>query len=169
MIDHPVGWQYLELTYDTHDRTRLHLDGVATTDGRAVDEVVAQLGLDGWEMVASTAAARVDQVLWFKRPAEAGPVVMGPIAADPDIPSGISQPDPADRRVVLVSVGNSRFDPALRARLIRTLQDLTGHSGWRVTRIVDKAPRVVTDGVTLAEAERISETLAALGATVEID
>ena len=47
-------------------------------------------------------------------------------------------------------------------------QTLTGESGWRATRIVDKAPRVVVDGVTAEEADRVRRALEDLGAIVEV-
>ena len=147
-----VGWRYLELVYDRDDPARLRLDGVVMSGGRALGDVVAELGQDGWEMVGSAPGPGTDQVLWFKRPAERS-----------------GSPTPATLHdVTLVSAGNSWFDPTARARLISALQDLTGQSGWRVGRMVDKAPRVVAERVTQEEADRIRETLEGLGATVEI-
>ena len=98
-------------------------------------------------------------MLWFKqalKPDEAGGLPASPTTA-------------TLHDVTLVSAGNSWFDPTARARLISALQELTGESGWRAGRMVDKAPRVVAERVTRDEADRIRGTLEALGATVEID
>ena len=153
------GWRYLELVYDRDQPAQLRIDGVVLSDGRSAPEVVSQLGRDGWEMVGSTAGAGTDQVLWFKqalKPDEAGVLPASPTTA-------------TLHDVTLVSAGNSWFDPTARARLIGALQELTGESGWRAGRMVDKAPRVVAGRVTREEADRIRGTLEALGATVEID
>ena len=154
-----AGWRYLELVYDRDEPSRPRIDGVDLSDGRSAPEVVSQLGRDGWEMVGSTAGAGTDQVLWFKQalePDEAGGPTVFPTTA-------------TLHDVILVSAGNSWFDPTARARLIGALQELTGESGWRAGRMVDKAPRVVAERVTREEADRIRATLEALGAVVEID
>ena len=72
------------------------------------------------------------------------------------------------RRVTLVGLGRSRSDPHQRRLVVDAVAALTGESGWRATRIVDKAPRVVVDRVTRQEAERIRVALEALGAIVEV-
>jgi ribosomal protein L7/L12 len=154
-----LGWRYLELVYDRDHAANLRIDGVAVSDGRAHGEVVAELGRQGWEMVGSMPGAGADQVLWFKRP-------IGRFAAAED--HGAIDLE-ALHDVTLVSAGNSWFDPTARARLIAALQELTGQSGWRVGRMVDKAPRIVAAGVSRAEAERISQALEDLGATITID
>jgi hypothetical protein len=113
-----------------------------------VGEVVRGLGLEGWEMVGSSAGVESRQVLWFRR-------AMDDVAG-PDV------------RVTLLGMGRQRSDPHQRRLLIDAVAALTGESGWRATRIVDKAPRVVVDKVTPEEAERIRLALEALGAIVEV-
>lgn len=154
MTHRPAAWRYLELTYDHRDRDRVRLDGVLTTDGAAVGEVVTRLGLDGWEMVGSAAGDEALHVLWFKQAIEDAALV--------------AEPGPASARVTLVGLGRGRSDPHVRRQLIDAVAELTGESGWRATRIVDKAPRVVVERVTADEADRIRQRLEALGATVEI-
>jgi ribosomal protein L7/L12 len=149
------GWQYLEIDYDTQDRTQVRIDGVATTDGRPVGAVIAELGAAGWEMVSSAAGVAGVQVLWFRRPAA---------TAAPDPHAG----DASRHTVVLLRIGDARYDPERHALLVATIAELTGESGWRATRIVDKAPRVVAADVSADEAERIRLALERLGATVEL-
>ena len=171
MTDRPAGWRYLELTYDPRDRVRVRLDGVARDDDAPLGEVVRRLGIDGWEMVGSAAADDTRQVLWFRRPIDATVP-----AQDVPTPAALRRrrrPQPpgsgeARARVTLVGLGRGRSDPHQRRLVIDAVAALTGESGWRATRIVDKAPRVVVDGVTPDEAERIRQTLEALGATVEV-
>ena len=179
MTDGAAGWRYLELTYDPRDRTRVRLDGIPLTDGAAVGEVVRRLGMDGWEMVGSAAGDDSQQVLWFRQQLDDTLMAALPV---PDAPKleGSARPVPAGPvsaevgaaaagvRVTLVGMGRSRSDPHRRRLLIDAVAELSGESGWRATRIVDKAPRVVVAGVTLEEAERIRRVLEALGATVEI-
>jgi len=178
-MDGAAGWRYLELTYDPRDRTRVRLDGIPLTDGAAVGEVVRRLGMDGWEMVGSAAGDDSQQVLWFRQQLDDTLMAALPV---PDAPKleGSARPVPAGPvsaevgsaaagvRVTLVGMGRSRSDPHRRRLLIDAVAELSGESGWRATRIVDKAPRVVVAGVTLEEAERIRHVLEALGATVEI-
>jgi len=166
VTDGAAGWRYLELTYDPRDRTRVRLDGIPLTDGAAVGEVVRRLGADGWEMVGSAAGDDSQQVLWFRQQLGDTLVAALPVPDAPTLePEGSAG---AGVRVTLVGMGRRRSDPHQRRLLIDAVASLTGESGWRATRIVDKAPRVVVAGVTLEEAERIRRVLEALGATVEI-
>ena len=178
MTDGAAGWRYLELTYDPRDRTRVRLDGIPLTDGAAVGEVVRRLGVDGWEMVGSAADDDSQQVLWFRQQLGDTLVAALPVPDAPTLEPGAPVPAgpvsaevgsaEAGVRVTLVGMGRRRSDPHQRRLLIDAVASLTGESGWRATRIVDKAPRVVVAGVTLEEAERIRRVLEALGATVEI-
>jgi len=164
-VDRPAGWHYLELTYDPRDRTRVRLDGIPTDDGAPLGEVVGRLGADGWEMVGSAAGDETQHVLWFRRPLAASPQpFMQPVASESDV-AGIGAPT---ARVTLIGMGRHRSDPHQRRLLIDAVAALTGESGWRATRIVDKAPRVVVEGVTPEEADRVRRELEALGATVEV-
>ena len=70
--------------------------------------------------------------------------------------------------MTLVGLGRIRSDPHQRRLIVDAVASLTGESGWRATRIVDKAPRVVVDGVTAEEADRVRLVLEGLGAIVEV-
>jgi len=167
MTQRPTGWRYLELSYDAADRSDIRLDGIPTTDGASITSLMARLGHDGWELVESgpgkdpAPGTGIRQVLWFKQPYGIG--------RQPDASAAVA-PEPAATwsTVVLVAIGPSRIDPHRRAQLISAITELTGHSGWRAARVVDKAPRVVADGLSPAEADRIRGALEALGATVEV-
>ncbi|MCY7418570.1 MAG: ribosomal protein L7/L12 [Chloroflexi bacterium] len=161
MTQRPTGWRYLELSYDAADRSDIRLDGIPTTDGATLGSLMARLGHDGWELIESAPGTGIRQVLWFKQPNGVGgqpgaPEVVAPVA------------DATRSRVVLVAIGPNRIDPYRRAQLISAITQLTGQSGWRAARIVDKAPRVVADDLSPAEADRIGAALEALGATVEV-
>jgi large subunit ribosomal protein L7/L12 len=163
----PVAWEYLELSYDTADRARVSLDGAQLSDGRPAAEVIGDLGTAGWEMVSSAGGQGTSQVLWFRRPVRAVGAV-GAVAAPPWVVAGTSEPLPSTCAVVLVKIGDARYDPDRHARLVAAISAITGQSGWRATRIVDKAPRVVASDVSPEEALRIKAALDELGATVQI-
>ena len=168
----PGGWRYLELAYDTHDRAQAVVDGVPVTDGRSTMEVVADLGAAGWEMVGSDTGAGSSHVLWFRKPLDAAtastnPTETGVPAAEPAAALANAAGAPT-RTVVLIKPGNARFDRDLHARLVAAVAALTGLSGWRSTRIVDKAPRTVAERVPVDAAERMRTVLEELGATVEV-
>lgn len=170
----PPSWQYLELTHDMADPTRVVVDGVPLDDGRTVSQVVAGLGAEGWEMVNAATGGHDRQVLWFKRlapPATIVPHVATPVHEGANAPQGgpvVPSATTGGRMVILTAIGNARFDRDLHERLVASVSQLGGHSGWRATRIVDKAPRTVVEDVPADEAERIAAVLQALGATVEI-
>jgi hypothetical protein len=148
------------------------VDGVPMTDGSPVGEVVRRLGLEGWEMVGSAAGVDAHQVLWFRQALDDLPESTEPVAEPlPEaVRSSSDAPEPAavGMRVTLVGMGSNRSDPHRRRLLIDAVASLTGESGWRATRIVDKAPRVVVERVTPEEADRIRRALEDLGAIVEI-
>ncbi len=156
------GWRYLEIAYDTRDRTQVRIDGAPTTDGRPASAVIAELGAAGWEMVGSDPAAGSIHVLWFRRAVGVADVVGEAVVPAPEAPLAPTQ------TVVLQRIGDARYDPERHARLVRAISELTGESGWRATRMVDKAPRVVAADVSVEEAERIRVALERLGATVEL-
>ncbi len=161
MTQRPTGWRYLELSYDAADRSAIRLDGVPTTDGATIGTLMARLGHDGWELIESAPGTGIRQVLWFKQP--------DGTAGQPDAPEADAPaPDVTPSTVVLVAIGPSRIDPHRRAQLISAITELTGQSGWRAARVVDKAPRVVADDLSPVEADRIRAALEALGATVEV-
>lgn len=155
MTQRPTGWRYLELSYAAPDRSDIRLDGVPTTDGASVATLMARLGEEGWELVESGSGADARQVMWFKRPI-------------PLMESAPADAPPALFRVVLVNIGPSRIDPHRRSQLISVISELTGQSGWRAARVVDKVPRTVIEGVSAAEADRIRAALEAIGGTVEV-
>lgn len=161
-MERPAGWQHLELAYDPRDRTQVWLDGALVDDGAPVAEVVGRLGADGWEMVGSAAGDATQHVLWFRRPIDQP-------TPSADAPSADASRGAPPARVTLIGMGRNRSDPHQRRLLIDAVAALTGESGWRATRIVDKAPRVVVDGVTPQEAERVRQALVDLGAIVEVD
>jgi ribosomal protein L7/L12 len=160
--ERPPGWRYLEVAYDTLDRSQVLVDGVPMTDGRAAGEVIASMGAAGWEMVGSAADVGTVHVVWFRRPVATASAATG-------VPHASVMPDPTPltRTVVLQRIGDARYDPERHAQLVATISELTGESGWRATRIVDKAPRVVAADVSVEEADRIGVALERLGATVE--
>ncbi len=161
MTQRPTGWRYLELSYDAADRSDIRLDGIPTTDGATIGTLMTRLGHDGWELVVSAPGPGIRQVLWFKQPHG--------IRAQRYAPESVAPvPDAVRSRVVLVTIGPSRIDPHRRAQLISAITELTGQSGWRAARVVDKAPRVVAADLSPAEADRIRAALEALGATVEV-
>jgi len=64
--------------------------------------------------------------------------------------------------VILASAGSSKIP------VIKAIREITGLGLKEAKALVDGAPKAVKEGVTKDEAEKIKETLAGAGATVEL-
>lgn len=97
---------------------------------------------------------------------EFGVSAAAPVAAVAAAPADGGGEDAAEEKssfdVILASAGSSKIP------VIKAIREITGLGLKEAKALVDEAPKPVKEGVNKDEAEKIKETLAGAGATVEL-
>ena len=76
---------------------------------------------------------------------------------------------PAAQEKTLFNLKLEKFDPAAKPKVIKEVKAMLGLSLVDSKKFVESAPKVMKEGVPKEEAEKIVETLKALGATVVME
>ncbi|EMD63531.1 hypothetical protein GGP41_005815 [Bipolaris sorokiniana] len=97
----------------------------------------------------------------------AGPGSAGPAAAA--APAEEEEAAPAAQEKTLFNLKLEKFDPAAKPKVIKEVKAMLGLSLVDSKKFVESAPKVMKEGVPKEEAEKIVETLKALGATVVLE
>lgn len=96
----------------------------------------------------------------------AGPGGAGPAAA---APAEEEEAAPAAAEKTLFTLKLDRFDAGAKPKVIKEIKALLGLSLVDSKKFVESAPKVMKEGVPKEDAEKIVETLKALGATVVME
>ncbi|EOA83507.1 54S ribosomal protein L12 [Exserohilum turcicum] len=96
-----------------------------------------------------------------------GPGGAGPAAAAAPVEE--EEAAPAAQEKTLFNVKLEKFDPAAKPKVIKEVKAMLGLSLVDSKKFVESAPKVMKEGVPKEEAEKIVETLKALGATVVLE
>ena len=76
---------------------------------------------------------------------------------------------PAVQEKTLFTLKLDKFDPAAKPKVIKEIKSMLGLSLVDSKKFVESAPKMMKEGVPKEEAEKIVETLKALGATVVME
>jgi large subunit ribosomal protein L7/L12 len=96
----------------------------------------------------------------------AGPAAGGPAAA---APVEEDEPAPAAQEKTLFNLKLQSFEPTSKPKVIKEIKSMLGLSLVDSKKFVESAPKMMKEGVPKEEAEKILETLKALGAVVVME
>jgi large subunit ribosomal protein L7/L12 len=96
----------------------------------------------------------------------AGPGGAGPAAA---APVEEEEAAPAAQEKTLFNLKLEKFDAGAKPKVIKEIKAMLGLSLVDSKKFVEGAPKMMKEGVPKEEAEKIVETLKALGATVVME
>lgn len=91
----------------------------------------------------------------------AGPAVTAPVEED--------EAAPAVQEKTLFNLKLESFDAGAKPKIIKEIKSMLGLSLVDSKKFVESAPKVLKEGVPKEEAEKIVETLKALGGKVSMD
>lgn len=93
--------------------------------------------------------------------AGAGPAAAAPVEEE--------EAAPAAQEKTLFNLKLDKFDAAAKPKVIKEIKAMLGLSLVDSKKFVESAPKMMKEGVPKEEAEKIVETLKALGATVVME
>jgi large subunit ribosomal protein L7/L12 len=96
----------------------------------------------------------------------AGPAAGAPAAA---APVEEDEPAPAAQEKTLFNLKLQSFEPTSKPKVIKEIKSMLGLSLVDSKKFVESAPKMMKEGVPKEEAEKILETLKALGAVVVME
>jgi len=96
----------------------------------------------------------------------AGPAGSGPAAA---APVEEEEAAPAVQEKTMFNLKLEKFDAGAKPKIIKEIKAMLGLSLVDSKKFVESAPKLMKEGVAKEEAEKIVETLKALGATVVME
>ena len=76
---------------------------------------------------------------------------------------------PAVQEKTLFNLKLESFEPTAKPKIIKEIKSMLGLSLVDSKKFVESAPKVLKEGVPKEEAEKIAETLKALGAKITMD
>jgi large subunit ribosomal protein L7/L12 len=97
----------------------------------------------------------------------AGPAAGGPAAAAAPVEE--DEPAPAAQEKTLFNLKLQSFEAASKPKVIKEIKSMLGLSLVDSKKFVEAAPKMMKEGVPKEEAEKILETLKALGAVVVME
>lgn len=95
----------------------------------------------------------------------AGPGAAAPAAA----PAEEEEAAPAAQEKTLFNLKLEKFDTASKPKVIKEIKSMLGLSLVDSKKFVESAPKMMKEGVPKEEAEKIVETLKAIGATAVME
>jgi large subunit ribosomal protein L7/L12 len=95
-----------------------------------------------------------------------GFMAAGPGGAAPAAPVEEEEAAPAAQEKTLFNIKLEKFDAGSKPKVIKEIKAMLGLSLVDSKKFVEAAPKVMKEGVPKEEAEKIVETLKAIGATV---
>lgn len=95
----------------------------------------------------------------------AGPAGAAPAAA----PAEEEEAAPAAQEKTMFNLKLEKFDAGAKPKVIKEIKAMLGLSLVDSKKFVESAPKMMKEGVAKEEAEKIVETLKALGATVVME
>ena len=101
--------------------------------------------------------------------ASAGPGGAGGAAAAAAAPVEEDEAAPAEREKTLFTLKLQSFEGGSKPKIIKEIKSMLGLSLVDSKKFVESAPKQMREGVPKEEAEKIVETLKALGATVVME
>lgn len=93
----------------------------------------------------------------------------GPAVAAPAAPVEEEEAAPAAAEKTMFNLKLEKFDAAAKPKIIKEIKAMLGLSLVDSKKFVESAPKMMKEGVAKEEAEKIVETLKALGATVVME
>ncbi|KAF2126091.1 54S ribosomal protein L12, mitochondrial precursor [Dothidotthia symphoricarpi CBS 119687] len=93
----------------------------------------------------------------------------GPASAAPAAPVEEEEAAPAAAEKTLFNLKLEKFDAGAKPKVIKEIKAMLGLSLVDSKKFVESAPKMMKEGVPKEEAEKIVETLKALGATVAME
>lgn len=93
-------------------------------------------------------------------------------AAGPAAPAAVEEAEeaaPAAAEKTLFTLKLQGFDPPFKAKVIKEIKNMLGLSLVDSKKFVESAPKMMKENVPKEDAEKIIETMKALGATVVMD
>lgn len=97
----------------------------------------------------------------------AGPAGGAPAAAAAPVEE--DEPAPAAQEKTLFNLKLQSFEPTSKPKVIKEIKSMLGLSLVDSKKFVESAPKMMKEGVPKEEAEKILETLKALGAVVVME
>lgn len=97
---------------------------------------------------------------------------MGGFAAGPAAPAAVEEPEeaaPAAVEKTLFTLKLQAFDPPSKAKVIKEVKGLLGLSLVDSKKFVESAPKMMKENVPKEDADKIIETMKAIGATVVME
>ena len=98
-----------------------------------------------------------------------GNFASGPAQAAAPVAEEPEEAAPAKEEKTLFNLKLESFDPAAKPKVIKEIKAMLGLSLVDSKKFVESAPKLMKEGVAKEEAEKIIETLKALGGVVKME